>query len=259
MIGMPARRRQLAAVPSAAIDPLAANPDAAAITPAKPPVDPRDVSLLAFHKEIEPCRLCPTIAPWRKFPLGRRGTVRYGLIVLGEAPGRVSLDNGRPFSNPRNLMIRNAFARAIAPLTLEPEQLLYFTDTVKCWPSSPSGANRSPSAAENALCVARHLSRELAIARPLAVFAIGARAAAAVLGHPVKMIELHGRWLTTPAGLRVLPLMHPSTINIAGMRKAGIRSLLDYEERLADLFRPELAPFLPNLTPRIPSPGSGCG
>ena len=127
------------------------------------------------------------------------------------------------------------------PLKLAPEELLYFTDTVKCWPASPSGANRSPSAAENALCVARHLRRELAIARPHAIFAIGARAATAVLGRPVKMLELHGRWLTTPAGLRVLPLMHPSTINIAGMRKAGIRSLADYEERLAGLFRPELA------------------
>jgi uracil-DNA glycosylase len=200
--------------------------------------------LLAFHEEIAPCRLCPTIAPWRKFPLGRRGTARYGLIILGEAPGRVSLDNGRPFSNRRNLMIRNAFARAIAPLTLAPEDLLYFADTVKCWPASPSGANRSPSAAENRLCVTHHLSRELAIARPHAVFAIGARAAAAVLGHPVKMIELHGRWLTTLGGLRVLPLMHPSTINIAGMRKAGIRSVLDYEERLADLLRPELAPLI---------------
>jgi hypothetical protein len=53
------------------------------------------------------------------------------------------------------------------------------------------------------------------------------------------MLELHGHWFTTPAGLRVLPLMHPSTINIAGMRKAGIRSLADYEERLAEFFRPE--------------------
>jgi uracil-DNA glycosylase family 4 len=244
---MPTPRRQLAAVPSVASDAPADNAVAAPSTLARSPVDPRDAALLTFHEEIASCHLCPSISPWRKFPLGRRGTARYGLIVLGEAPGRVSLDNGRPFSNPRNLMIRNAFARAIAPLTLAPEELLYFTDTVKCWPASPSGANRSPSAGENTLCVTRHLSRELAIARPHAVFAIGARAATAVLGHPVKMIELHGRWLITPAGLRVLPLMHPSTINIAGMRKAGIRSLLEYEERLADLFRPELARFLPKL------------
>lgn len=240
---MTVRRPPLTAIPSAA-NLSDASPGSDAANSAPLPLDSRDRALLAFHQEIVSCRICPTIAPWQKFPLGRRGTARYGLMVLGEAPGRVSLDNGRPFSNPRNLTIRNAFARAIAPSTLAAEELLYFSDTVKCWPASPSGANRSPSAAENALCVARHLSRELALANPQVIFAIGARAAAAVLGRPVKMLELHGRWLTTSAGLRVLPLMHPSTINIAGMRKAGIGSLLDYEARLADLFRPELRPIL---------------
>lgn len=208
------------------------------------PGDPIDAALLDFHSEVALCRVCPSIGPWRKFPLGRRGTARYRLMVLGEAPGRVSLDNGRPFSNPRNLMVRNAFAQAVAPLTLAPEDLLYFSDTVKCWPTSPSGANRSPTAAENATCVARHLIREIAIVRPIAVFAIGARATAAILGRPVKMLALHGTWLTTASGLRVLPLMHPSTINIAGMRKVGIRSLPDYEARLAALFRAELTPIL---------------
>jgi uracil-DNA glycosylase family 4 len=237
---MPTRRHQLAADLSITAPAPGTNAAAALMPVAAGPADPRDADLLAFHEELSPCRRCPAIAPWRKFPLGRRGTARYGLMVLGEAPGRVSLDNGRPFSNPRNLTIRNAIARAIAPLELEPEELLYFTDTVKCWPASPSGANRSPSAAENALCVASHLRRELAIARPHAIFAVGARATTAVLGRPVKMLELHGRWLTPSASLRVLPLMHPSTINIAGMRKAGIRSLADYEERLAELFRPEL-------------------
>jgi uracil-DNA glycosylase family 4 len=237
---MPTRRRQLAADSSVSASAMAADAATVPLPLAARPTDPRDAALLAFHEEISSCRLCPTIAPWSKFPLGRRGTARYGLMVLGEAPGRVSLDNGRPFSNPRNLIIRNAFARAIAPLKLAAEELLYFTDTVKCWPASPSGANRSPSAAENALCVTRHLSRELVITQPHAIFAIGARAAAAVLGRSVKMLELHGRWLTTPAGLRVLPLMHPSTINIAGMRKAGIRSLSDYEDRLAEFFRPEI-------------------
>jgi uracil-DNA glycosylase family 4 len=247
---MPARRRSASAPSAYAISSI---DQPASSSPPLPlplvPADPVDAALLAFHSEVAACRVCPSIGPWRKFPLGRRGTARHRLMVLGEAPGRVSLENGRPFSNPRNLMVRNAFAQAIAPLTLAPEDLLYFSDTVKCWPASPSGANRSPTAAENATCVARHLIREIAIIRPIAVFAIGARAAAAILGRPVKMLALHGTWLTTVAGLRVLPLMHPSTINIAGMRKVGIRSLPDYEAHLAALFRAELTPILEHLRP----------
>ena len=180
------------------------------------------------------------MAPWRKFPPRARGNPRYGILILGEAPGRVSLEQGRPFSNPRNLTVRNALARALAPEVVEPEELLYFSDAVKCWPSSKSGANRSPSAAETDRCTSLHLTRELEIIRPRVIFAFGVRAASALLGYPVKIAELHGRVVEHPMGCRVIPLMHPSTINIAGMRRVGIQTLADYETQLADQFRREL-------------------
>ena len=217
-------------------------PIESAVAPVSP--DDLDARVLAFWRRVDRCRECPTIAPWRKFPLGRRGTARFGLMILGEAPGRVSLEHGRPFSNPRNLMIRRAFARAIAPRVFEPEQIFYFSDTVKCWPSSPSGANRSPAAAENATCVSRHLARELDMIRPRLIIAFGVRAAAAAIGMPVKLMAMHATPITTADGIRVIPLMHPSTINIAGMRRVGIQSLADYETQLSALIRDEIAPAL---------------
>jgi uracil-DNA glycosylase family 4 len=206
--------------------------------------DDLDQRVIAFWRRVNRCRECATIAPWRKFPLGRRGTARFGLMILGEAPGRVSLEHGRPFSNPRNLVIRRAFARAAAPREIEPEQIFYFSDTVKCWPSSPTGANRSPNAAENSTCVARHLRHELELIRPRLIIAFGARAAAAALGAPVKLAAMHGKPVVVGDGLRVIPLMHPSTINIAGMRRVGIQSLDDYQAQLARLMRKEIAPAL---------------
>ena len=205
--------------------------------PTTPRADDSAAELKKFWRVAVRCRVCPTIAPWRKFPPATRGTPRYHLMILGEAPGRVSLWNRRPFSNPRNLTVRCAFARAIAPATFEPEEIFYFSDTVKCWPSSKTGANRSPSAAETNTCVARHLANEIAIVRPRVIFAFGARAASAALGHPIKLTEIHGRSVENSNGVRIVPLMHPSTINIAGMRRVGIRSLDDYEEQLAALFR----------------------
>lgn len=200
-----------------------------------------DRRLPGFWRSVDRCRECATIAPWRKFPLGRRGAARFGLMILGEAPGRVSLEQGRPFSNPRNLTIRRAFARAAAPREIEPEELLYFSDTVKCWPASASGANRSPTAGENSRCVSRHLRVELELIRPRLILAFGTRAAAAAVGRPLKLAAAHGRPIESAAGVRIIPLMHPSTINIAGMRRVGIVSLDDYERRLADLMRAEFA------------------
>jgi len=210
-----------------------------------------DYDLAGFWRGASRCRICPTIAPWRKFPPAARGTARSRLMILGEAPGRVSLENQRPFSNPRNLTVRRAFARAVAPSQIEPERILYFSDTVKCWPASATGANRSPTQGETTTCVARHLGRELEIVRPRVIFAFGARAAAAALGHPVKLSEIHATEIVNGAGIRVIPLMHPSTINIAGMRRVGLRSLEAYEEQIAAIFRREIAPLLATLDPRM--------
>ncbi len=204
-----------------------------------------DTTLRRWWRGTVRCRQCVTIAPWWKFPPTSHGTPRYGLMILGEAPGRVSLDNGRGFSNPRNLTIRRAFARAIAPRKLELEELFYLTDTVKCWPASPSGANRAPRESEVRNCIARHLAPELKIIQPRLILAFGARAARAALGYSIKLSLAHGIPHRNLDGVRVIPLMHPSTANIAGMRRAGITSIADYENRLARLMRAELRRLLP--------------
>lgn len=186
---------------------------------------------------VERCRLCPTIAPYRKFPAPHRGTAKYGLMIVGEAPGRVSLNNGRAFSNPRNLTIRRGFARAIAPAPVELEEAFYLTDVVKCWPAKGLTANRSPNAAEIRTCAGRFLSQELDLIRPRLVMTFGALAARAVIDQKVSLTQIHGRAIDSPRGFKVVPLVHPSTINITGMRRAGIRSLPEYEELLARLFK----------------------
>jgi len=111
--------------------------------------------LARFWRSAMCCQECQSLAPWRKFPPAARGNPDGGLMILGEAPGRVSLENGRPFSNPRNLTVRRAIALALAPRALEIEEAFYFSDAVKCWPASPSGANRPPRNVETATCVNR--------------------------------------------------------------------------------------------------------
>ncbi|MGH7906459.1 MAG: uracil-DNA glycosylase family protein [Candidatus Binataceae bacterium] len=194
----------------------------------------------AWWRETVRCRICPALSPWRKFAASNHGAPNHGLMILGEAPGRISLDNGRRFSNPRNLTIRRAFARAAAPAKIEIEELFYMTDTVKCWPPSPTGANRSPTLAEERTCVKLHLMREIELLKPRLIFAFGARASRAALGYEVNLSLEHGKAHRGVHGIRVIPLMHPSTANIAGMKRAGIGSLAEYEDGLAWLMRTEL-------------------
>jgi len=201
-------------------------------------------ALAKFWREATGCRICASIAPWRKFGVESRGTARHRLMILGEAPGRVSLDHGRAFSNPRNLTVRRAFARAIAPNRWELEDIFYITDVVKCWPAKADRANRSPRPAEVRTCVERHLRREIEILRPRLIVAFGALAARAAIGRPIALAESHGRAITRGDGVRVIPFTHPSSINITGMRRVGLRSLAEYEDQLAAVLRKELAKLL---------------
>lgn len=208
--------------------------------------DDRVVSeLSAFWREAIHCRACPTIAPHRKFPPASHGTARYRLMLIGEAPGRVSLENGRPFSNPRNLTIRSAFARAVAPRAWELEAVFYLTDVVKCWPASVNKANRSPAANEIRTCVERHLKRELDLVRPRLVLAFGALASSAALGYRVRLASVHGRPQVTETGMRVIPLLHPSTANMRSLKQAGILSIEDYERGFSKILRSELRRLVP--------------
>lgn len=205
---------------------------------------PFDGPLGEFWQRAILCRVCPGIAPHRKFPLASHGTARYRCMLVGEAPGRVSLDNGRAFSNPRNLVVRRAFSRAVAPAKLQLEEVFYVTDVVKCWPATLSGANRSPRASEVRTCVERHLRIEIELLAPGLIVAFGALAVQAVLGAPVRLAEIHGKPQITGGGARLLPLMHPSSANLAGLRAVGICSLAEYEEQLRILLGRELLAVL---------------
>lgn len=199
-----------------------------------------DSKLAAFWRQAIRCRVCPTIAPYRKFPRASHGTTRYGLMIVGEAPGRISLENGRAFSNPRNLTIRRAFARALAPRARELEEIFYLTDVVKCWPAKAGGANRSPSRSEIATCLERHLRLEFELIRPRLVLTFGVHASSAALGRPLSLVSAHGKPHVTAAGMRVIPFLHPSTANVRGLTRVGIGSLSDYEIQLSTILRSEL-------------------
>lgn len=200
----------------------------------------REDGLESLLQEIAECRMCPEMRGWQKFPPSARGTARYRLMIVGEAPGRASLRNSRAFSNPHNLTLRRAFARAVAPLSLIPEDLFYLTDVVKCWPHSPSGANRAPKHAEVNACVAQFLGREMALVSPRLVLTFGRLAATAVLGSPVSLVTVHARPVVLDGGVRVIPLLHPSGANRRALKHVGIDSLVTYEAELAGLLRAEL-------------------
>jgi mutator protein MutT/uracil-DNA glycosylase family 4 len=146
---------------------------------------------------------------WRKFPASALGRRDARFVLVGEAPGIASLENGRQWTGAGGMIFR----REIRRLGLDLEDLFYLTNAVKCWPAVPPGrrarpGNRSPLASEARRC-RPFLAAELAALRPEVVVAVGAIAARAVLERPVRLPNDHEARYRA-GGREIVVLLHPS-------------------------------------------------
>ena len=147
---------------------------------------------------------------WRKFPARAVGRRDARFVLVGEAPGIASVENGRQWTGAGGMILR----REIRRLGLDLEDLFYLTNAVKCWPAARSRAgrgrpgNRSPLASEARRC-RPFLAAELEALRPEVVVAVGAVAARAVLDRPVRLPDDHGRRYRV-GGREIVVLLHPA-------------------------------------------------
>ena len=147
---------------------------------------------------------------WRKFRARDLGRRDGRFVLVGEAPGIASIENGRQWTGAGGMLLR----REIRRLGLDLEDLFYLTNAVKCWPAGPARApggrprNRSPLASEARRCQP-FLVAELDALRPEVVVAVGAVAARAVLDRSVRLPEDHGRRYRTH-GREIVILLHPA-------------------------------------------------
>lgn len=94
------------------------------------------------------------------------GNIDSPVVFIGEGPGRVEDEEGRPFVGPAGQLL----AQALAAIDLKREDI-YITNVVKCRPPE----NRDPSAEE----VEEHrpfLARELSLIRPKLIVLLGRHA-----------------------------------------------------------------------------------
>ena len=91
---------------------------------------------------------------WRKFPRTALGRRDARFVLVGEAPGIASIENGRQWTGAGGMILR----REIRRLGLDLEDLFYLTNAVKCWPAGRARSrqgrpgNRSPLATEARRC-----------------------------------------------------------------------------------------------------------
>jgi uracil-DNA glycosylase family 4 len=189
--------------------------------------------LRSLQRDVARCTCCTSLEPWRKFSRSVYGDARTGYLLVGEAPGRVSLENGRRFTGPAGLIIRRALAALQHPRYRDLEDLFYMTDVVKCHPAPQGnpGANRSPKPSEIRSC-APHLSHELRVLRPSVVVTFGLVAADAV-NSALKQSDMDSTGVWKP---NVISLPHPSPRNQRAILRS-YPSMAAYAKAITDTFR----------------------
>ena len=191
-------------------------------------------TLAALGAAAQACRNCP-IGQHATQAVCGEGPLRARVMVVGEQPGDQEDLQGRPLVGPSGQL----FDRALADLHW-PRGDLFITNAVKHFKYEPRGRRRihkTPSQQEAAAC-APWLEGEIALVQPRVAIALGATAAASLLGRRVAVMSERGQWFTRPDGLRVLVTLHPAALlraEPALLQTAYSAWLADLQQAAADV------------------------
>jgi uracil-DNA glycosylase len=168
----------------------------------------KPLALQALNDAAQRCRDCP-IGQHATQAVCGEGPARARVMVVGEQPGDQEDLRGRPLVGPAGQL----FDRALAELGWARSDL-FITNAVRHFKYEPRGKRRlhkTPSQQEAATC-AHWLESEIGLVQPEAVIALGATAAASLLGRHVAVTSERGQWFIRPDGLRVLVTLHPASL-----------------------------------------------
>ena len=169
--------------------------------------------LAALHEEMAACRKCQVAGYLKQAnPVaGFRGRIGNRVLLVGQAPGRLSALKNEPFSGPGGRALEMWLERAgFAPGALRRD--VYLSALTRCDPGRNlrGSGDRKPSPPEIALC-RPYLLRELELVRPHAILLVGGMAIAAFLGS-ARLEEVVGEAFERN-GAHLLPLPHPSGVS----------------------------------------------
>jgi len=180
---------------------------------------------------ITACKLCPAMTPYQKLPADSYGTTRTGYVMVVESPGLT----GGYCGDAAEEVLRAALTQAGDEEFRSLEDLFFLTHAVRCVPrdSKMKGRVRAAKRTECAEC-RPYLEFELRALHPRLVVAVGGKAAAAVIGEPVRMDVEHG--VRRRIGdIDLLTVLVPSPHNRGALKRHNF-TIESYTRWLAGLF-----------------------
>jgi uracil-DNA glycosylase len=169
--------------------------------------------LAELHNQIHVCEMCVAAGYLTQANTvgATRGRIGDAVMVVGQAPGHLSVERNMPFAGPGGVILDRWLQQAgFAAGALHRE--VYLSALTRCDPGkNPRGTgDRKPSPPELALC-RPYLLRELNLVRPQVILPVGGMAIAAFLG-PQRLEDVIGEAFERN-GILLVPLPHPSGVS----------------------------------------------
>ncbi len=164
----------------------------------------------ALHADLRQCRRCAEAGYRIESQPIFSGSQSARLMVIGQAPGVVEAELGRPFGGDAGRRLFRWLERAgWDEKTFR--AACYMTSVTKCFPGRRGSGegDRVPSVAEQKLCRS-WLEGELALVRPEVIVPVGSLAARLFFPPESRLEDIVGDLVVDSEGRYIVPLPHPS-------------------------------------------------
>lgn len=165
-----------------------------------------------LHKEIKKCTKCP-LHKTRKNAVPGEGSLNAKLMFIGEAPGALEDELGRPFVGKSGELL----TELMNGINLSRKEV-FITSVLK---SRPPG-NRTPNKTEIEAC-RYYMRRQLELIKPQIAVLLGGVAISSIIG-PWRVSDAHGQFYEAE-GQTFFMTYHPA----AALRSLKIRNEMKYD------------------------------
>lgn len=137
----------------------------------------------------------------RKNVVFGEGNLNSKIMFVGEGPGQVEDDTGRPFVGPAGKLLD----KMLCAIGLSREEV-YICNIVKCRPPG----NRIPTTHEMETCIP-YLRNQVLLIRPKIIVCLGATAAKGIISKDFKITQQRGQWIERK-GYNIIATFHPAAL-----------------------------------------------
>ncbi len=157
------------------------------------------ITLSDLEARVRVCTKCPLNKNRTNVVFGE-GNPQAEVMFVGEGPGEVEDQTGRPFVGPAGQKL----TEVLASVGIKRDEV-YITNVVKCRPPQ----NRVPTKKEMEACYP-YLEAQIALIKPSLLVTLGNTPTQWLVPSAGGITKVRGTFLNWRGGIKVFPMFHPS-------------------------------------------------